>query len=123
MYGDYLQLQARKLQPRSPFIPPSMYGPPEFVHVDWKDTEDPGLLMKDIGKGKLAWCPGTLAAFITGIARKPAKLLSDLVDSMLPQGQLKSNAHPLVEITFMRQNNSRLMHFINLSGHADTSLL
>ena len=41
---------------------------------------------------------------------------------MLPQGrQLRSNAHPLVEITFMRQNDRRLMHFINLSGHADTA--
>jgi hypothetical protein len=48
--------------------------------------------------------------------------LSDLVDTMLPQGrQLKSNAHPLVEITFMRQNTRRLMHFINVSGHADTA--
>ena len=41
---------------------------------------------------------------------------------MLPNGrQIESNAHPLVEITFMRQNNRRLMHFINLSGHADTA--
>jgi hypothetical protein len=41
---------------------------------------------------------------------------------MLPEGrQLTSNAHPLVEITFLRQNGRRLMHFINLSGHSDTA--
>jgi hypothetical protein len=122
MYGDYLQLQAEGTSPIT-FIPPSMYGPPEFVHVDWKDTDDPGLLMKDVGKGKLAWLPWDIGGlYYRHSSEAHAKLLSDLVDTMLPQGrQLKSNAHPLVEITFMRQNNRRLMHFINLSGHADTA--
>jgi hypothetical protein len=41
---------------------------------------------------------------------------------MLPDGrQLKSNAHPLVEITFMRQGDRYLVQFINLSGHSDTA--
>jgi hypothetical protein len=122
MYGDYLQLQPDGSSPIT-FIPPSMYGPPEFVHIDWKDTDDPGLLLKDIGKGKLAWLPWDIGGlYYRHSSEAHAKLLSDLVDSMLPQGrQLKSNAHPLVEITFMRQNNRRLMHFINLSGHADTA--
>jgi hypothetical protein len=122
MYGDYLQLQAEGTSPIT-FIPPSMYGPPEFVHIDWKDTDDPGLLMKEIGKGQLAWLPWNIGAlYYRHSSEAHAELLSDLVDTMLPQGrQLKSNAHPLVEITFMRQNNRRLMHFINLSGHADTA--
>ncbi len=122
MYGDYLQLQAEGSSPIT-FIPPSMYGPPELVHVDWKDTDDPGLLIKEIGKGKLAWLPWNIGGlYYRHSSEAHAKLLSDLVDTMLPQGrQLKSNAHPLVEITFMRQNNRQLMHFINLSGHADTA--
>jgi hypothetical protein len=122
MYGDYLQLQAEGTSPIT-FIPPSMYGPPEFVHIDWKDTDDPGLLMKEIGKGQLAWLPWNIGGlYYRHSSEAHAKLLSDLVDTMLPQGrQLKSNAHPLVEITFMRQNNRRLIHFINLSGHADTA--
>ena len=55
MYGDYLQVEAAD----SPltFIPPSMYGPPELVHVDWKDTDDPGLVIKNMGQGKIAWLP------------------------------------------------------------------
>jgi hypothetical protein len=122
MYGDYLQLQAEGTSPIT-FIPPSMYGPPEFVHLDWKDTDDPGLLMKEIGKGQLAWLPWNIGGlYYRHSSEAHAKLLSDLIDTMLPQGrQLKSNAHPLVEITFMRQNNRRLIHFINLSGHADTA--
>ena len=41
----------------------------------------------------------------------------------LPNGrQLRSNAHPLVEMTVMRQpsRNRTLIHFVNLSGHSQT---
>jgi Hypothetical glycosyl hydrolase 6 len=122
MYGEYLQLKTEGSSPIT-FIPPSMYGPPEFVHIDWKDTEDPGLLLKDIGTGKLAWLPWDIGGlYYRQSSEAHSRLLSDLVDHMLPQGrQLKSNAHPLVEMTFMRQKDRRLMHFINLSGHADTA--
>jgi hypothetical protein len=122
MYGDYLQVQTEGSSPIT-FIPPSMYGPPEFVHIDLKDTEDPGLLMKDIGTGKLAWLPWDIGAlYYRQSSEAHSRLLSDLVDNMLPQGrQLKSNAHPLVAITFMQQKGRRLMHFVNLSGHADTA--
>jgi hypothetical protein len=36
---------------------------------------------------------------------------------------LKSSAHPLVEITVMRQpkHGRTLVHFVNLSGHSDTA--
>ena len=41
---------------------------------------------------------------------------------MLADGrQLMSNAHPLVEITFMRQGDRHLVQLINLSGHSDTA--
>jgi hypothetical protein len=121
MYGDYLQVEAAD----SPltFIPPSMYGPPELVHVDWKDTNDPGLVMKDIGQGKIAWMPWDIGGlYYKHSSEAHSRLLSDLIDAMLPSGrQLTSNAHPLVQITFMRQRNRFLMHFINLTGHSDTA--
>jgi hypothetical protein len=34
---------------------------------------------------------------------------------------LKTNAHPLVEITWMRQKDRRLAQLINLTGHSDTA--
>jgi Hypothetical glycosyl hydrolase 6 len=122
MYGNYLQVQTEGGSPIT-FIPPSMYGPPEFVHIDWKDTDDPGLVIKDMGKGKVAWLPWDIGGlYYRQSSEAHSRLLSDLVDTMLPEGrQLKSNAHPLVEITFMRQNGRHLMHFINLSGHFDTA--
>ena len=49
----------------------------------------------------------------------------DMVDHLLgPNGrQIKSNAHPLVEITLMRQpgRNRTLVHLVNGSGHSDTA--
>jgi len=122
MIGDYLQVGAQGDSPIT-FIPPSMYGPPEFVHVDWKDTADPGLVIKNIGQGKVAWLPWDLGGvYYRHSSEAHSRLMSDLIDSMLPGGrQLKSDAHPLVEITFMRQGDRHLLQFINLSGHADTA--
>jgi hypothetical protein len=122
MYGDYLQVKAEGENPIT-FIPPSMYGPPEFAHIDWKDTDDPGLVLKTMGRGKAAWLPwDTGALYYKHSLEAHARLMSDLIDSMLPDGrQLKTNAHPLVEITWMRQKDRRLAQLINLTGHSDTA--
>ena len=121
MYGDYLQVEGADSS--LTFIPPSMYGPPELVHVDWKDTDDPGLVIKNMGQGKIAWLPWDIGSlYYKHSSEAHSRLLGDLVDDMLPAGrQLTSNAHPLVQITFMRQKYRHLMHFINLIGHSDTA--
>ena len=121
MYGDYLQLQAEGSEPDH--LHSSLHVRSARVRTHRLERyDDPGLLMKELGKGQLAWLPWNIGGlYYRHSSEAHSKLLSDLVDIMLPQGrQLKSNAHPLVEITFMRQNNRRLIHFINLSGHADT---
>jgi len=122
MYGDYLQVQQDHKSALT-FIPPSMYGPPEFVHVDWKDTDYPGLVMKSIRKGKVAWLPWDIGGlYYRHSSEAHARLLSDLVDNLLPDGrQIITNAHSLVEITFMRQNDRHLVQLVNISGHAGTA--
>ena len=50
--------------------------------------------------------------------------MADVIDQLLPQGrQLVTNAHPLVEITVMREptHGHTLVHLVNASGHADTA--
>jgi hypothetical protein len=100
-----------------------MFGPPELVHVDWKDTDSPGLILRDYGKGRVAWLPwdiGTLYHLHSSQAH--AGLVRDLIDHLLPRGrQLKTNAHPLVEMVLMRQGARHLLHVINLSGHSQTA--
>ncbi len=120
LYGDFLEVEAK-----SPvtFIPPSMFGPPELVHVDWKDTDAPGLVLRDYGKGRIAWLPWDIGAlYYLHSSEAHAGLVRDLIDHLLPHGrQVKTNAHPLVEITWMRRQDRYQMHFINLSGHSETA--
>ena len=120
MYGDYLEVEGRG--PLT-FIPPSMYGPPELVHVDWKDTDAPGLIVRDVGKGTVAWLPWNIGAlYYNHSSEAHAGLLRDLCDRLLPHGrQLKTNAHPLVDITLMKQGDRHLLHLVNLSGHSQTA--
>jgi hypothetical protein len=119
-YGDYLEVEGR-----SPvtFIPPSMFGPPELVHADWRDTESPGLILDKIGRGEIAWIPwdiGSLYYFHS--SRTHAGMLSDLIDHLLPGGrQLRTDAHPLVETVLMRRGERYVLHLINLSGHSQTA--
>lgn len=120
MYGDYLQVEGKG---PITFIPPSMYGPPELVHVDWKDTDAPGLIVKQIGRGTVAWLPWNLGAlYYMHSSEAHARLIRDLIDRLLPNGrQLVTNAHPLVNITLMKQEDHHLLHLVNLSGHSETA--
>jgi hypothetical protein len=120
MYGDYLQVDAKG---PVTFIPPSMYDPPELVHVDWKNTDAPGLIMKEFGKGTVAWLPWNLGAlYYMHSSEAHAGLIRDLIDHLLPRGrQLKTNAHPLVDITLMHQGDHHLVQLVNLSGHSETA--
>jgi hypothetical protein len=119
VYGDYLEVEA---QGPLTFIPPSMYGPPELVHVDWKDTNAPGLILKSFDKGTVAWLPWNLGAlYYRHSSETHAGLVRDLVDHLLPQGrQLKTDAHPLVEVTLMTRGDRHLVHLVNLTGHSET---
>jgi hypothetical protein len=102
-------------------VPPSMIGPPEFVHMDMHDTDIPALVFRAIGKGSVAWVPWNLGGmYYRGSLPAHAALFGDLLDRMLPQRQLRTNAHPLVDMTLMRQNGRTLLHVINLSGHSQT---
>jgi hypothetical protein len=104
------------------FVPPSMFGPPEKVHVDMKDTVIPGLVLKDHGRGKVAWLPWDLGQLYHRHSQASyAGLMHDLIDLLLPVGrQVRTDAHPLVEITLMRRRDKHQVHFINLSGHSQT---
>jgi hypothetical protein len=129
LYGDYLEVQAPEVrapgvQANAPltFIPPSMYGPPELMHVDWKDTDAPGLIIKQFGKGTVAWLPWNLGGlYYLHSSEAHAGIMRDLIDRLLTNGrQLKTNAHPLVGVTLMNQGESRYVHLVNISGHSQT---
>jgi hypothetical protein len=102
-------------------VPPSMIGPPEFIHIDMRDTSKPGIVFKDLGRGQVAWLPWDLGALYYRVSLPShAALFHDVLDRLYPKRQLTTNAHPLVEITLMQQGDRTLLHLINLSGHSQT---
>jgi len=124
LYGDYLEF-APEARPMLTLIPPSMFGPPEKVFTDKVETDKPGLILKEIGRGRLAYLPWDAGAlYYRYSSHHHAGLLKDLIDHLLDgKRQLTTDAHPLVEITLMRQprRNRTLVHFVNLSGHSQTA--
>jgi hypothetical protein len=124
LYGDYLEYPPLD-KPLLTLIPPSMFGPPEKVFTDKVETTKPGLLLRDAGKGRFAYLPWDAGAlYYRYSSHHHAALLAGLIDHLLAAGrQLQTNAHPLVEISVMRQSRRHrtLVHFVNLSGHSQTA--
>jgi hypothetical protein len=122
VHGTWTEMVGPK-SPALTFVPPSMYGPPEKIHVDLKDTDRPGFYEEAYGKGKVVWVPWDVAAmYCRHSLDSHGLLMGDIVDNLLPGGrQIKTTAHPLVEISLMRQKGRTLLHLVNLSGHSQTA--
>jgi hypothetical protein len=102
-------------------VPPSMIGPPELVHVDQTDTDIPAIVTRRAGKGSITWIPWDLAGLYYKLSLPAhAGLFRDVVSRLIATPQLRTDAHPLVEMTLMRQGSRTMLHLINLSGHSDT---
>ena len=102
-------------------VPPSMFGPPELVHVDMHDSDKPGLVMTARGKGQVAWIPWDLGLLYYRESLPAHRaLFRDVMDGLKPERQMITTAHPLVEITWMQQNGRQLLHLMNISGHSQT---
>jgi len=102
-------------------VPPSMIGPPEFIHIDMKDTATPAIVERPVGKGSVTWLPWNLGGlYYRHSLPAHAGLFRDVVARLMPRRQLTTDAHPLVEMSLMRQDGRTLLHLINLSGHSQT---
>lgn len=101
------------------FIPPSMFGPPEYIHADLRETQTPALLW--LMNQRAAWLPWDLGEHYYRLSLPAhAGLFYDLLDRLLPERQLTTNAHPLVEFSLLEQHGRWLLHLINLTGHSQT---
>ena len=102
-----------------------MFGPPEKVWSDKTETEVPGIVFAEHDRGKLAYIPWDVGAlYYRHSSPGHAGLMKDVIDRLLPHGRrLQTNAHPLVEMTVMRQpaRSRTLIHLVNGTGHQDTA--
>ena len=102
-----------------------MFGPPEKVWGDKVETTIPGLVFAEHGKGRTAYVPWDVGGlYYRYSSQGHAALMIDVIDRLLPHGrQLRTDAHPLVEITVMDQPGRRrtLVHLVNGTGHSGTA--
>ncbi len=118
--GTFTVMQGEGAAPLT-LIPPSMIGPPEFIHIDMKDTDTPAMVTRTMGKGSVTWLPWGLAGmYYRHSLPAHAGVFRDLVNRLLAVRQIRTNAHPLVEMSLMKQGGRTLLHLINLSGHSQT---
>jgi hypothetical protein len=121
--GEYLEMEPAG-KPLLTLIPPSMFGPPEKVHLDRVDTDKPGLLVAEHGQGRVAYIPWNVGElYYRHSSPGHAGLVTDIVDNLLTGGrQLKTNAQSQVEMVLMNQpkRNRTIVHLINLSGQFAT---
>lgn len=101
-------------------IPPSMFGPPEYIHADLRETRTPALLW--LHGRRAAWLPWDLGEHYYRLSLPAhAALFGDLCRRLLPAGpQLETNAHPLVEFSLLEQPGRLLLHLVNVTGHSQT---
>jgi hypothetical protein len=114
--GEYLEFESSG-KPMLTLIPPAMFGPPEKVGVDRQKTDKPGLFLNDFGQGRMAYVPWDIGGlYYRHSSEGHAGLVADLIDNLLPNGrQLRTNAHPLVEMTVMQQQ-ARHRTLVHLDG-------
>ncbi len=122
--GNYLELEPA--QTPLTFIPPSQFGPPDKVSALTEKTDKPGLIIKTVDKGEIAFIPWNIGDLYYRFSNdKHRMFVGDLIDYLLPkhERQLKTNAHPSVEITVMKQEKPKrtIVHLINLIGHSGTT--
>lgn len=124
MDGEYVELEPGDRPPLT-LIPTAMFGPPEKVWSDKVETTIPGLAFAQHEKGRVAYIPWDVGGlYYRHSSHAHAGLVSDVIDQLLPEGrQVRTNAHPLVEITVMDQPARRrtLVHLVNLTGHSGTA--
>ena len=122
--GDYLELAPIE-RPLLTLIPTAMFGPPEKVWSDKVESTVPGLVFVEHGKGRAAYIPWDIGRlYYRHSSEAHAGLMADVIDRLLPSGrQLRTSAHPLVEVTVMDQPARRrtLVHLVNGTGHQDTA--
>jgi hypothetical protein len=122
--GEYLEL-APIDRPILTLIPTAMFGPPEKVWGDKVETTVPGIVFANHEQGRLGYIPWDVGGlYHRHSSQGHAGLMADAIDRLLPHGrQLRTDAHPLVEMTVMDQPARRrtLVHLVNATGHSDTA--
>ncbi|MEM6910693.1 MAG: beta-galactosidase [Verrucomicrobiota bacterium] len=120
--SEYLEVtEPGTFQAHLPMVPPAYHSTTEITHLNRQDGTQPGLLLQTNDQGKktiwLPWEPGTIYHLRGNDSLR--LLFDDLFHHLLDgQPQIKTEAHPLVEMSFMEQadHGRDLVHLVNLTN-------
>lgn len=100
-------------------IPPAMSSPPELAGNGMKVSDKPGLIIRKHGKGSIAYLPWNAGAqYSTQASESISMLVNELIDHLMNERQVITDAHPLVEISLMKNTDLdvTILHLINNTG-------
>jgi hypothetical protein len=103
-------------------VPPSMFGPPEFIHIDLKDTDTTAICFKQLGKGRVAWIPWNLGGmYYRHSLNSHAGLFHDVLNRLKLRAQIKNQCPSVGGNVIDAPERTHPAAFkINLSGHSQT---
>ncbi|HWI87210.1 MAG TPA: hypothetical protein VNT42_12935 [Sphingomonas sp.] len=113
-------------------VPPMIENPAEQAASNMRDTEFPGLIIRRVGKGRIAFLPWDLGGLYNRFYFPGhAHLLMALLRHLQPDGtQIETDAPSTTETILMEQPAKRrkILHLVNLSGqtqrgYADPAML
>jgi hypothetical protein len=102
------------------YVPPMFEDPAEQAASNLRDTQTPGLLFREVGKGRIAFLPWDLGGIYNRIYMPAhAQLLMAVIRNLRPgSGEIETDAAATVQMVLMEQPQRRrkLVHLVNLSG-------
>lgn len=104
-------------------VPPCAYGPPEKVAIDQVESDVPGILWHDYGRGHTAYLPwGVDALYYRHSNPAHDGLYYSVLRAFSPRPQAIVDAGPQLELgVFAQRDGGYLVNLVNLSGHHGTA--
>lgn len=127
LYGEFIKCEVEKGGGSFlGYIPPVMFGPPEKCYAT-TETDHPGLIYNEFGKGKGAYIPWQIGRHYQKLSHHGhALLIQSILQNLLDLDKsLSVEASPLVEVTSQKEKEGKrqLVSLANLSGQLGTAFL
>ena len=98
-------------------IPPARSAPPELVWSNMNTSERPGLHIRNHGKGKVVYIPWNASEiYFQHATTSIATLFREIRNHLEVSEQVSTDAHPMVEVSWMKKEGKRFLHLINHTG-------
>ncbi len=104
-------------KPSIVLIPPSRSAPPELVGTNMQISNKAGIHIRAHGQGKVAYIPWNASeVYFQHATTSIATLFRELIEHLEVPLQITTNAHSLVETSWMKKGDKRFLHLINHTG-------